>query len=148
MSTPGGDQTGRQASWRIVLFDDAKGAAEQFEKLCNEASPPVILRWFPGPTIDAPVEESLIAFRPHLFVVDLLMGSSQTDGMKVIQRLQQIPSLKKVPIVVCSKFITDSDKGRDVQTRCMDMPGVVAAYGKISSYPDIEGLLELAEWTD
>lgn len=148
MSTHGDDQAGRQAPWRIVLFDDSDAAAEEFGKLCSEADTPVELRRFPDPNIDASVEEVLVAFRPHLFVVDLLLGSSQNDGMKVIRRLQQIPSLEKVPIVVCSKFINNSDVGKAMQRECLDMPGVVAAYGKIPSYPDIWELLVHAKCKD
>src|SRR3989339_1016941 len=141
MSTHGEDWAGRNAPWRIVLFDDSDAVAEELEELCSKAGAPVELHRCPGPTIDASLEGCLVAFRPHLFIVDLLMGSSHNDGMKVMRRLHQIPTLQAVPIVVCSKFITSSDRGRAVQRECMDMPGVVAAYGKIPSYPDISRLL-------
>lgn len=129
--------------YRVVLFDDSNTAKEEFEDLRAEAGTPIELLWLSRPRIDTSVQEELLSFRPDLFVVDLNMGSSDVDGQAIIRRLQKIPGLREVPIVVCSKIFNERNK--DLQKAYLAMSGVVAVFGKKDSLFDAGAILSLSK---
>ncbi len=95
---------------RIVIFDDSRDALQRFAERLQGAV--VELRMYRHPVLDASIRMDLSAFQPHLIVVDLLMGGSREEGYNLIKELHEVEALKDIPIVVCSKFINDSDLGR------------------------------------
>lgn len=143
MSTHDEDLTDKHAPWRVVLFDDCETAKEEFEDLWAEVGTRIQLLWLPRPRIDMSVQQELLSFRPDLFVIDLMMGRSDRDGLDIIRRLQNIPELREVPIVVCSKFVNSSTQGQQLEAECSALPGVARVYGKLNGRQMVSDLAKI-----
>lgn len=105
----GRQQRGPTEPVRIAIFDDADEAIgrfrRQFEGRAAQIEP------FRSPVINQKILDDLMKLRPQLIVVDLMMGDSRQDGLDVIKQLQRVPDMSDVPIIVCSKFINDTEPG-------------------------------------
>lgn len=94
------------------------------------------------PYFDKKVEKSITSFNPDLIMLDLLLLEETDSGFRVLRQLKDSKYLKKVPVVVVSKFI-----GRDPndmnKLKALDY-GAVAALPKIP-FPKAEDFLKFAK---
>lgn len=127
---------GDERVYRIVVFDDTDSAIEQWEQVFTAAA--IELLFIRNPFL-SPVDASAVAeFQPELLVVDLVMGGGRFDGYALLRNLSSNPELAKVPIVVCSKLVTNSLSGQEVRKHLESLPGVRAIIGKLPRYPSFE----------
>jgi len=125
---------------RLVIFDDAKEALKRYGETFAEVECQFLT--FRKPIVDEDCEAALVAFRPHLIIVDLEMGRGRMDGYQLIAQLREVPFRGGVPpIIVCSKFITDSPMGQGEREAAESQPGVVAAFQKFPSLPTADQFL-------
>lgn len=122
---------------KIVIFDDSKDALERFEEKMKGDD--VKLLKFRSSTIEEPMSQKIKDFNPQLFMVDLLIGDSKINGYQLIRVLNS-GEFKGIPIVVCSKFINETDAGKREKEECLSLPGVVAAFSKFPNFPEKETL--------
>lgn len=123
----------------IVIFEDSKDALIRFSENLKNSN--IKLKMYRQPIIDQSLKDDLISFNPDLIVIDLVLEGSREDGYQLIKDIQEDKKLTDVPIVVCSKFINESPRGLKEKEVCLNMPGVVAAFGKIPNFPSSDELL-------
>jgi hypothetical protein len=127
---------------RVVVFDDSRDALIQFATILRDRD--CELQLYRRPVIDDDLEKILIAFNPHLVVVDLVLGETREDGYKLIKQITSVPQLKDIPIVVCSKLITESAMGKAQAEYVKESLGVREAFGKAPEFPSADSLLSFA----
>ena len=123
---------------KIVIFDDSKETLERFEEKMKGDD--VKLLKFRSSTIEEPMSQKIKDFKPQLFLVDLLIGDSKVNGYQLIRVLKS-GEFKGIPIVVCSKYINETESGKREKEECLSLPGVVAAFRKFPDLPEKETLL-------
>jgi CheY-like chemotaxis protein len=124
---------------RIALFDDSAEVHDRFRNRLDGQEIEILS--FMGGRFDSHIEGALVSFKPSLIIMDLLMGGARSDGYTLIKDINRVRALKNIPIIVCSKLINSSSFGRIEKEKCLKLPGVVAAYGKVPDFPPIGDLL-------
>jgi hypothetical protein len=134
---------------RIVVFDDCKTTIEFYRgKWAQEEY--VRFLAFRQPQLDEHVAETLHRFYPNVIVSGLMQGDSIEQGFTLFGQLQEDPQLSQIPIVVVSKYVGVSEccntpRRRELTSRVLDTPGVVAAFDKVPDFgPDLSELVKLA----
>ena len=123
---------------KIVIFDDSKDALKRFkEKMKGDD---VAILEFRSSSLEEAMSQKIKDFNPQLFMVDLLIGDSKVNGYQLIRVLNS-GEFKGIPIVVCSKFINETDAGKREKEECLSLPGVVAAFCKFPDFPEKQTLL-------
>lgn len=125
--------------FNIVVIDDSKDALQNYAKIFNGSQHD--LKMFCRPSIDQNTKKILINYKPNLFIIDLLMGKGHEDGYDTIRELQEIEPLKEVPIIIVSKFISNTIKGGKIKEECENLPGVVNVYSKYPHYPSLQDII-------
>ena len=119
---------------RIVIFDDSSDAIERYGRVFAEVGCDYLTSR--QPAINDDFRAALLAFRPDLVIVDLVMGEGRRDGYRLIAEIRDVAFLDGVPpIIVGSKLITHSPMGAAEKAAAESEPGVVAAFGKFPELP-------------
>ena len=124
----------------IVIFDDSKDAIKRFRE--NMENFNVQILPIRNPSINDSILKKIQNFKPQLFIVDLLMGESKIEGYNIIKKINRSKLFENIPIVVCSKFISDTPAGKKEKEECLSFPGVVDALSKFPNYPSGEEILK------
>ncbi len=125
---------------RIVIFDDSRQALERFKDKMKKSNVEILS--FRNSQWDETLSKKIQEFKPQLFVVDLLLGESKEDGYKLIKDIGKARLFQNIPIVVCSKLINETEKGKREKEECLGAPGVVAAFSKFPDFPPAEEILK------
>lgn len=126
---------------RIILFEDSDDALKRFEKTMELTK--YVIKRFVTPRINEKRKKEIQNFKPQLILLDLaLLGNSKEESYMLLQKIYELKMFENVPIIIISKFINESSTGLREKERCLNIPGVVAAYGKIPDYPSAEELLK------
>lgn len=120
-------------SLKIVLFDDSTDAHFRFIGRMKNLN--ILLKTFMRPNLGKLEWNQIIDFKPNLIIIDLLFRGDITEGFGLIKKIHNLKDLKKIPLIVCSKYINESHSGKILKEKVISMPGVVAAFGKIPDYP-------------
>ena len=79
----------------ILIADDDPAFRETLAKKCAKLGPRI---WTAAD--GAQVMQSLKQSRPNLMIIDVDMPSG--DGLKVVERMQQDPSIERMPVIFCT----------------------------------------------
>jgi CheY-like chemotaxis protein len=125
---------------RIVIFDDSRDALRRFREIFSDVD--VELLTFTRPTLNLDMQTALIAFQPDLIIADVI-GTSRMDGLHLFAQLRTVRYISGTPpMIVCSKIITNSPTGQAEKDRILREHGVVAAFGKLPTFPSAEQFLQ------
>src|SRR5579864_2932282 len=91
---------------RVVVFDDSQAAQAVYRRLFKDCG--IHLLFIDDSSINDRMRKELLALNPQLLIVDLMLSQSRLDGLQLVRELHRIRELKAVPIVVCSKLISDA----------------------------------------
>lgn len=125
--------------FRIALIDDSREFAEQL--VANEPDHcdlaiKLIDLW---PFWDEDREAELLEFGPGMIIVDLLLHGHVNDGLGIVRAISR-SSLRNIPLIVVSRFLTDEQEPGCVGIRQAEEAGATACFAKVP-FPSVTELL-------
>jgi DNA-binding response OmpR family regulator len=114
---------------RVTIIEDSRESQIQFLRSLKKEEEVQLQLISSPPYFDSKVQESMIDFKPDLVILDLLLLEETDSGFRVLRQLKDSKTLKNVPVVVCSKFITNDPKD---QNRIKAL-----GYGAVEALPKI-----------
>jgi CheY-like chemotaxis protein len=133
-----------ESCMKISFIDDSRETLTQFlEGLPRDTI--VEVQAIDAEFFNPAVAAALARFQPDLIILDLLLKEDMESGFRVLRKLKTSDNLKGIPVVVCSKYISDTEKGRETAARAVSL-GAIAALSKIP-FPSFEHFAKLASGT-
>lgn len=113
----------------IIIIDDLPSAKKMYKKIFRGKANIGFL-------VEAEfknIEKKLKEVSPDLIVLDLAFGVNKDEGLRLLKKLKKDNDLKKIPVIVCSKYI-GSVMGMGLKE---DLKSKKAAmkFGAIEAYP-------------
>jgi len=124
---------------RITLIDDSRETQLRF--LASVQEEVELQAITVAPFFDDQVETAIKEFDPDLIVIDLHLTRSEESGFRVLRLLKE-SSVSNIPIVVCSRFISDTSE--DANKAKALLLGAIAALPKFP-FPTLQDLFKLLE---
>src|SRR5215467_13539402 len=101
---------------RVTVIDDSEGIVAAIASCGSEYMLQVIAC---DPFFDNEIETEIVSFNPDLIVLDLLLLEDIRSGFSVLRRIKASLKLNKIPVIVCSKYINDTEHGRQLRTKAL-----------------------------
>ena len=78
------------------------------------------------PFFDDEIEAEISEFKPNLIILDLLLVEDKESGFRVLRKIKESDSLREVPVMVCSKYVDDTETGKELCRKAMDRGAHIA----------------------
>jgi DNA-binding response OmpR family regulator len=121
-------------STRLTVIDDSAALVETIARQCEESVFDVQLI-MQEPFFDDEIEAEIANFRPDLVILDLVLSDDMRSGFRVLRKIKESVLLTKIPVVICSKCITNDKQGNALRTKAIER-GAIDAISQSAVSPD------------
>jgi len=126
---------------RVTIIEDSKETQRQFLDSLPESEIVEMQAIMVEPFFNDEIEIAVKEFGPRLIILDLRLDRSEESGFRILRKLRQ-SSLKDIPVIVCSKYITSS--ANDENKKKALRYGAVAALPKFP-FPKIQTFFDVVD---
>jgi DNA-binding response OmpR family regulator len=128
---------------RVTVIDDSCDAARRIMEMLSKECQTEVQHLGGPPFYSDDIEQAIARFNPALLILDLLLFGDLNSGKRVLRELKQSTSLRDVPVIVCSKYITTGKESDQLVKELLEL-GAAQVLSKVP-FPKAEELLKYAK---